>query len=237
MGTDTGRKGSEMGRWISVVSALAIGLALGAPTVSAAQAPFEDSVTGTAATGSGRGFTEFTFDAHSGPLGERPTGTVTLDTFFGVIGPLDVSCLAVNANRASMLARAPENTSGITGLAISAEDNGPGQDRIGWHVVTDPLPSDCPVTSEPLEPTVSGDITVTDSPPPPTTYSQCRQAGWVKYGFAGRAACIDYVHERARQACIFERVAHGIVAFRAKYGIGPQHQLAMWSCVHGRTGF
>ena len=212
-------------------------MALSAPTVSAAQAPLGDSVTGTAATGSGRESTEFVFDAHSGPLGESPTGTVTLHSFFGDIGPLDVACLTVNGNRASMLARAPENTSGIAGLAISVEDNGPGQDKIGWHVVEDSLPSDCPVTSEALPPTVSGDVTVTDAPPPPTTFSQCRQAGWVKYGFASRAACIDYVHERARQACIFERVAHGIVAFRAKYGIGPQHQLAMWACVHGRTGF
>lgn len=44
-------------------------------------------------------------------------------------------------------------------------------------------------------------------------------------------------HHQARQACIFERLAHGRPAFRAKYGIGPRHQLAMWSCVHGRIGF
>ena len=66
-----------------------------------------------------------------------------------------------------------------------------------------------------------GDIVVVDAPPPPNTYSQCRQAGWVKYGFASHADCITYVHDQARQKCILERVAHGITAFRAKYGLGP----------------
>jgi hypothetical protein len=88
-----------------------------------------------------------------------------------------------------------------------------------------------------LEPTVSGDVIVEDSPPPPRTYTECRQAGWVKYGFASHAACIEYVHEWARKACIFERVAHGITAFRAKYGLGPNHDHAMRHCVRLYTGF
>jgi hypothetical protein len=218
------------------VGALAVVLALGAPTVSAAQAPPGDSVTGTAATGAGRQYVEFTFDAHSGPLGERPTGTVRLNALVGDLGALPLSCLSVDGNRASMIVKAPENSSSIAGLAISVEDNQAGQDKIDWQTLMT-LPSDCPVASVVYDPTVSGDVTVSDAPPPPTTYSQCRQAGWVKYGFNSRAACISYVHELARQKCIFERAAHGITAFRLKYGLGPHHKHAMRRCVRLYTGF
>lgn len=221
-------------KWSLVATVMAVG-AVFVPG-AAAQTPTQDSVTGSAGTGSGRGFALFTFDVRSGPSGEDPTGTVTIDSFFGVIGPLDATCLSVSANKAGMVVRAPEATSSIAGLAISVEDGGPGQDKIDWHTVMT-LPSDCPVPSEPLEPTVSGDVTVSDAPPPPTTYAQCRQAGWVRYGFESHAACTAYVHERARQKCIFERVAHGVVAFRAKYGLAPNQHHAMRHCVRLYTGW
>jgi hypothetical protein len=73
--------------------------------------------------------------------------------------------------------------------------------------------------------------------PPPTTKEQCRHGGWRSYGFPNQGACIAYVVRKARQACVFELVAHGRPAFRAKYGIGPRHVLAMWACTHRRTGF
>ncbi len=174
---------------------------------------------------------------HSGPTGENPTGTVTLDTLFGTIGPLEVSCLTVTGNTAGMIALAPPGSgSTVVGLAISAQDGGPGQDRIQFTTLTE-LPDGCPPSSSPGEPTDSGDIVVTDSPPPPTVYAQCRQAGWVKYGFASHAACNAYVHDLARRKCIFERVAHGIVAFRAKYGLAPDQNHAMRHCVRLHTGW
>ena len=72
---------------LSVISALLM------TSSAAGQVPGQDSVTGSATTGSGRGFTAFTFDVRSGPSGENPTGTVVFDTFFGRIGPLDAVCL------------------------------------------------------------------------------------------------------------------------------------------------
>jgi hypothetical protein len=219
-----------------VLVALALGLAV--PGASAAQAPPGDSVTGVAETGTGRQEIEFTFDAHSGPSGENPTGIVSFESFFGPSGPLPVDCLSVSGKRASMVAVAPPNNSGIAGLLISVEDSGPGPggEKLDWHTVSS-LPPDCPVPAQIFDDTTSGDIVVTDAPPAPTTYAQCRQAGWVKYGFASHAACIDYVHDRARQKCIFERVAHGIVAFRLKYGLGSNHDHAMRHCVRLYTGF
>src|SRR5918995_1204986 len=70
----------------------------------------------------------FVFDAHSGPSGENPTGTVRVDvqdpsgTF-----PFDtgqVTCLDVSGNRATIGAQF-----GFGGLVLGVEDNdGAGQD-------------------------------------------------------------------------------------------------------------
>jgi hypothetical protein len=218
---------------IAVVLSLVFALAAAAGA-SAAPAPAGDSVTGTVATGEARSFIEFTFDAHSGPSGENPTGTVHPDAFFGDLGVLEVSCLGVSANRATVIVKAPPNTSGIAGLEISVEDDGPGQDRLDWHVIS-ALPSACPAPSNVLAGTESGDLVVTDAPPP-TRFAQCRHGGWLRYGFASKAACIAYVHEQSRQECIFERAYVGISAFRAKYGRGPQHVHAMRRCVRRRAG-
>ena len=159
----------------SVVATFLAVAALVAPS-AAAGAPTQDSVTGTAAVGAGRDFTRYTFDVHSGPAGENPTGTVTLDTFFGVIGPLDVTCLSTRGNRATMFAEAPPNTSGVVGLVLSVEDDGPGLDKIDRQLATT-RPADCPVPSDVLQPTLSGDVAVIDAQTP-STYAQCRQAGW-----------------------------------------------------------
>jgi hypothetical protein len=71
----------------------------------------------------------------------------------------------------------------------------------------------------------------------PTTLQQCRNGGWRRFGFGYQGHCTAFVRNQARLACTFEKVAHGTPAFRAKYGIGPEHERAMWSCVHTRIGF
>ena len=148
-----------------------------------------------------------------------------------------MSCLTVTGNTAGMIALAPPGSKSTTaGLAISVEDAGPGQDQID-RITLMTLPDDCPTTNNPGEQTESGDVVVSDAPPPPTTYAQCRQAGCVKYGFASRAACNAYVHDLARSKCIFERAALGIVAFRAKYGLAPDQNHAMRHCVRLHTGW
>jgi hypothetical protein len=212
----------------SLVVMAAIGLSMAAaPAVASAQVPGQDSVSGAAATGTGRAFTRFTFDVRSGPSGESPTGTVALDTFFGLIGPLDVTCLTVGGNRASMFAEAPPNTSDVAGLSISVEDNGPAGDMIDWRTVP-VVPTDCPVPSQVLDATVSGDITVTDAQPLPTSKAQCTNNGWRTYGtFKDQLHCVRYVRLKARVNCQAERAAIGISAFRAKYGI----TFAMRNCI------
>lgn len=71
----------------------------------------------------------------------------------------------------------------------------------------------------------------------PTTKAQCRNGGWRNYGvFTNQGDCVSFVRHQARQACIVERLAHGVAAFRAKYGAGPYKLHAMRGCIRQRTG-
>ena len=218
-------------KWSVVATAMAVG-AVFVPG-AAAQAPAQDSVTGSAASGIGRGFAVYTFDVRSGPSGENPTGTVTIDSFFGVIGPLDATCLTVSANKAAMILRAPVPGSDVAGLAMAVQDDGPGQDRIDYHTLAT-LPVDCPVPSEVFTPTVSGDITITDAQPFPTSKEQCKHGGWAQFGFDNRRQCIRSLRQRARQECVFIRAAGGRPAFRAQYGSGIHKRHAMRRCIRER---
>jgi hypothetical protein len=218
-------------------TAVVIVMVLGAVLApgAAAQTPTRDSVAGFAETGSGRGFANFTFDVSSGPSGENPTGTVKLDTFFGVIGPLDVSCLTVSGNKAAMILPAPVGTTSVAGLVVAVQDDGPGQDRIDYHTVAT-LPDSCPVPSAVSTATVSGDITITDAPPLPTSTRQCRNGGWRSYSsFKSQGDCVSFVVHQAIKACVFEREAIGHRAFRDKYGIGRFGLFAMLRCIHLRA--
>lgn len=116
----------------------------------------------------------------------------------------------------------------------------PGVHDVIWFTRTSTAPSQCPfpVVSRGFREVDPGTFNVGPAPPLLTTKAQCRNGGWQSYGiFANQRECIEYVREQARKACYFELVAHGRPAFRTKYGIGPQKVLAMWSCVHRRTGF
>jgi hypothetical protein len=66
----------------------------------------------------------------------------------------------------------------------------------------------------------------------PKTLESCRNGGYAGFGFADQASCKQFARARAREACTFEKVAHGTAAFRTKYG-----QPAMFNCVHARIGF
>lgn len=203
-------------------------------------------------------------DVRSGAAGDNPTGTADLGSVGltpggSVIVDAEATCLSVNGGVATIGLTGAFHQGGqgfgeawIEGL-IRVVDGGPasGADTIEVAYRLDDLsgpppagPTTCSTFPGPFGrdsfffPDFSnaiGDIVVTDAPP--ATYTQCRQAGWVKYGYASHAACISAVHDFARQKCIFERVAHGIVAFRAKYGFAPDQNHAMRHCVRLYTGF
>ena len=219
---------------ISVLALATVVAAVAVPAASA-QTPAGDSVTGSGTAGETRADVFlFQIDAHSGPMGENPTGSFLIDPAispepFG--GP--ITCLAVRANVATFNF---EGQPGLPNVGTIVATDSPTGDQIAY-VGPGRAPTDCsPVTNPPNQTLNGGQIVVTDAQPP-ATYTQCRQAGWVAYGYASHPQCISAVHDLARQKCIFERVAHGIVAFRAKYGFAPDQNHAMRHCVRLYTGF
>jgi hypothetical protein len=168
---------------------------LALPGASGAQLPTQDSVTGSAATGEGRQSVQFTFDVRSGPSGENPTGTVSFDAFLVDLGDLEVSCLTVSGNRASIIALIPPlSPSAPAGVLISVEDNdGAAADMLAWSFLTT-LPAGCPVPNTFGEPIRAGDVTVTDAQPLPTSKQQCKNGGWRSFGvFKNQGDCISFV--------------------------------------------
>jgi hypothetical protein len=158
-----------------------------------ASPPAQDSVTGTASSGEAREFVGFTFDAHSGPSGENPTGTVTFDTFFTTPHALDVVCLGVSGSRATIIVRAPAGSGGPAGLSISVRDGGPGAtDGLEWHPLS-ALPPDCPAPDPGLPVVEHGDLVVVDAPALPTSKEQCKKGGWRLFGFKNQGACVSFV--------------------------------------------
>lgn len=139
------------------------------------------------------------FDAHSGPSGESPTGTVRIDienpSGSGIIDTFDtaqVTCLDVSGNRATIGAQSQSDGSS---LVFFVEDNdGAGQDRSAL-AVGGPVPSVCPAfPSIGLSPIFGGDITIHDAPVLPTSKEQCKNGGWRNFpDFRNQGQCVAFI--------------------------------------------
>jgi hypothetical protein len=70
----------------------------------------------------------------------------------------------------------------------------------------------------------------------PTLKAQCKAGGWSRYGFRDRFDCVEYLEHEAHNACLFEKVAGGVAAFRAKYGRPSDRTNAMTRCIRRRIG-
>ena len=205
---------------------------------------------------------DISLDVASGSTGQNPTGAVYV-TYAGTTpGSTSrvraaVTCLTVTDQVAIVGVTGSRQRGGsssphtqLAGLIRIVDGGGPdtGADRFDFALDEGPRdgaplpgPSNCssfpgPSPAIPAFTNEKGNVVVTDSPPP-TAYAQCRKAGWVRYGFDSHAACNGYVHDLARRKCIFERAAHGIDAFRTKYGLGPSQDHAMRHCVRLYTGW
>jgi hypothetical protein len=189
-----------MRRFLLAAAATAAIGSLAAPGVSAGQVPAQDSVTGFAATGLGRLAVDFTFDAHSGPSGENPGGTVRFDALLIDLGNLPVACLNVSGNLASMIALiSVPSPAAPDGVLILVEDNdGAGQDDVAWTFL-ETVPTGCPVPIGVDNPIRSGDVTVTDAPKLPSSKDQCKDGGWKTYGlFKNQGDCVSFVATKER---------------------------------------
>jgi hypothetical protein len=175
-----------------------VGVALALPSVSSAAPPpppLQDSVvlTGAPVTvvdPNNESFTILELTATSGPSGENPSGLVRYDYFGGAIryfGP--VTCLAVNGNTATInfLWTHLFLQSIVT---VQVVDDHPDTFTA---LPTGRAPTDCSPLARPGGPLPSGDITVVDAQPPPTSNAQCKNGGWKQFGFANQGLCIAFV--------------------------------------------
>ena len=174
-------------------------MAVSAAAQAQAQAQAGDSVTGGGTVGPG--VVTFSFDAHSGPSGENPTGTASIGTEPNILRGA-VTCLVVSGNTARF-AIGQDPFSG--GVKFQAKDNaGAGvPDTLAVLVelrgVPDCSPLPANVTAAPIS---TGDIAVVDVQPPPplpTTKDQCKNGGWRTFGvFKNQGDCVSSVATQGR---------------------------------------
>jgi hypothetical protein len=224
-------------------AAIGVVAVLSFPAVASAQTPAGDSVRGTLtfASETPAGTIQETYFAGSGPNGENAGGSVATALLdFGVFLDFDVTCAYISGNRAIIGMRYFEpRILGEISLYRLIVDGGPGgTDAVGESGTTG-FPADCATVSIDVDPSLrilSGDAIVTDTKPLPTTKDQCKNGGWRDYSdFGNQGACVSFVRHQARQACLFERAAHGRPAFRAKYGSGLHKRQAMRRCIRERV--
>ena len=114
-------------------------------------------------------FQRITVSAHSGPAGENPTGSVTLNfRLFDDEGRVNgrVTCLDVHANEARVAAVLSEPHDGETHVILLVFDHGkPGQsepDRVFFEFTSAPPPG-CAGSGSTLVGEVKGNVTVRDA--------------------------------------------------------------------------
>lgn len=185
-----------------------VGVAVAAAVVvppAGAQAPAEDSVTGTGTAElflvgvPGSVITPFELDVHSGPSGENPTGHVS---FAAVSGSAPVTCLDVRTipfappfNEATM--NLVTSQFGLVTLQVSDGDPEGLPDFITALTFSTRSPTDCSPLgfgSENVRGSVlTGDIDIVNAPPLPTSREQCIDGGHVQHGFKNQGECVAFV--------------------------------------------
>jgi hypothetical protein len=180
-----------------LVASVAVALLVVLPGYASAQPPIQDSVVGSASVDADFAFT-WTFDVRSGPLGESPSGDVSVRV--GPEGPVFVSgsieCLVVSGSTATFAGTWLPNPWGVTDFGVTVEDTGPGAstpDLLG-AVTTTNAPPGCDASHLVKLPLTTGDIVVTDAQPLPLSKDQCKNGGWKAYGvFKNQGDCVSFV--------------------------------------------
>ncbi len=174
-----------------VAASIAVAGVMASPAAGQAT---QDSVTGAFTTGNTRGDFAFTFDVHSGPSGENPTGSVGVVYLgAGELGTFAVSCLGVSGDRATVVVPFSLGPPAPAGIVIQIEDHGAVGDGVGWSVVS-ALPTTCPPPDGvPANEEGTGDVTVIDASPLPSK-DACKNGGWRSYGvFKNQGDCVSFV--------------------------------------------
>src|SRR5512133_3901440 len=113
--------------------------------------------------------------------------TPTRPTEYRVGGP--VTCLAVTGSTATINFHQMDHAGTI--ITVHVVDDQP--DTFAAASIGR-APTDCsPPPPLPGGPLTTGNITVVDAQPPPTSPDQCRDGGWRQLGFANQGLCIAFV--------------------------------------------
>jgi hypothetical protein len=156
--------------------------------------------------------TDFVVSVHGGPNGENPTGSLVLSNFLELTAT--PTCLSVVGNRAVIGYRVDTGSAPGRGFITEAQDNGEpvnGQpvDTTVYNGFIIPSPiSTCPRPGDPpppgfssvgAGPLLSGDITIIDAPPLPTSKDQCKNGGWRDFAvFKNQGDCVSFVATKGK---------------------------------------
>jgi hypothetical protein len=168
----------------------------------------------------------YDLDAHSGPRGENPSGSVVVQFSGRDLLPYSfsghVSCLAVNGTKAVIgaivdevqgtpLPGFPFPTVGQGATLFATDTHGPvtgtlfggappDADRFGVDLSRAgcvAFPS--PPASDDLYYVFNGDIVIHDAQPLPTSKDQCKNGGWRNFpGFKNQGDCVSFVATKAK---------------------------------------
>ena len=180
----------------SIALALVVTTSAGAGAKPAPPNPRLDSVSG---TGVAEFFGNFEMAVSTGPSGgTSAVGSVSVEGAVSFGGP--ATCLAVTDNVAVF--NVDNTLFGLVTLQVT-DNAGSGLPDVIEAIPTVRSPSDCsPLSGGVSANVVSGDITVVDAPPLPTSKAQCREGGYATFGFSNQGRCIAFVVRRARGVTI-----------------------------------
>lgn len=175
---------------------------LGSST-AAAQVAAEDSVTGSASfsdPGPPAFQITFSFNAHSGPLGENAGGTAdwaAMTPFGDFGGGGTVTCLNVRGSEATIGTFADGRT---TFFFVSGTIGFGSFDAATAPTVCPSGPGGQPF-SQFFEPRAmdNNSVVIVDAPPLPTAKDQCKSSGWQNFpGFKNRGECVSFVATKGK---------------------------------------
>jgi hypothetical protein len=175
----------------------ALGLPGAAGAVPTPPPTFQDSAVG---NGSSAAFTHFEFSLTSGPSGENAAGFAMADGFGAHFEASSIECLSVDGNTATFAGGLEPNPFGFTHFRTTVVDNGPADSGLDTYAANGyliPVGCSAPETAF-FGPVTSGDVVVVDSPPPPSSKGQCKNAGYRRYGFRNQGQCIAFVERGPR---------------------------------------
>jgi hypothetical protein len=174
---------------------------------------YGDSVTGTGTVVlevtlpdfTGTFISSFDLDAHSGPSGEDPFGTVS----FPEVGIVDSPITCLEVRRVTFFGgsflQATMNFPDLGQVTMQISDGGVPDmpdDVVVSQIASPRAATDCSPLSfgdaNVRGRVTSGDVVFVDVPPPPVSKDQCKDGGWQNFGsfFRSQGDCIAFVERQ-----------------------------------------